>query len=157
MRLPAGVALLGLLGVMAASYGVRPPTNPGDGLVVARSNHSMAATTERARTEIERRGLKIMAAVDHAANAAGVGLELPPTTLFIFGNPKVGSRLIACGQEAAIDLPLKLLVWQDSADAVWVGYNDPQWIARRHGLTGCDDVAAGMHRALAAIVDAVTD
>lgn len=81
--------------------------------------------------------MKLFARIDHAAGAATVGRTLRPTEVFIFGNPQGGTPLMECAQTAGIDLPLKALVWQDDNGQVWVGYNDPAWIASRHGASNC--------------------
>jgi uncharacterized protein (DUF302 family) len=78
--------------------------------------------------------------IDHAAGAQKVGKTLRPTELVIFGNPKVGTPLMLCSQSVAIDLPQKALIWQDEAGQVWISYNDPQYLALRHNIRGCDKV-----------------
>ena len=123
----------------------------GDGLVQFRSNASAEATVARVAPALASRGLTLFATVDHQANARAVNLELRPSTVFIFGNPSVGSRLMQCAPTAAIDLPLKLLVWEAADGIVWVGVNDPAWLAERHGAGECGGVVAGMRRALAAL------
>jgi uncharacterized protein (DUF302 family) len=102
------------------------------------------------------RNLKIFARVDHAANARGVSMELRPTTVFIFGNPQVGTRLMQCEQTAAIDLPLKVLVWQDSTSAIWVGYEAPARLSERHKVKGCQDVIDRFSAALAGLAAVAT-
>jgi uncharacterized protein (DUF302 family) len=105
-----------------------------DGLISKRSSFGPEETTKRAEAEIKAKGLTVFAHVDHAAGAASVGLPLRPTDLLIFGNAKGGTPLMQAEQSVGIDLPLKILVWQDDSGATWVSYNDPAWIARRHGL-----------------------
>jgi uncharacterized protein (DUF302 family) len=123
----------------------------GDGLVQIRSNAPAAATVARVEPALASRGLRLFATVDHAANARAVNLELRPNTVFIFGNPTVGTRVMQCAASAGIDLPLRLLVWEEKDGSVWVGYNDPDWLARRHDVGECGTVLAGMKRALAAL------
>jgi uncharacterized protein (DUF302 family) len=102
-------------------------------------------------------GMAVMARVDHAAAAAKVGLDLRPTEVLMFGNPRGGTPLMQAAQSAGIDLPLKALVWQDEAERTWVGYNDPHWIASRHGAgIGSAAVAVAMTAALAAITATAT-
>jgi uncharacterized protein (DUF302 family) len=96
--------------------------------------------------------MTIVARIDHGAAAAEAGLALHPTTLLIFGHARNGTPLMQVAQTAGIDLPLKVLVWQDGDDAVWVGFNEPTWIAERHGLTpGSVPAVQAMHAALAGI------
>lgn len=86
--------------------------------------------------------------IDHAAGARSVGETLRPAILLIFGNPKVGTAFMKCGLMAGIDLPLKALVWEDGEGMAHISYNDPHYIAARHGITGCGDVLENMSKAL---------
>jgi uncharacterized protein (DUF302 family) len=96
------------------------------------------------------KGITLFARIDHAAGAASVDMPLRPTELIIFGNPKAGTPLMQARQSIGIDLPLKMLGWQDAAGKVWLAYNDPAWLARRHGLEGEAEAAvAGLAKALA--------
>ncbi|MBJ7600385.1 MAG: hypothetical protein DLM67_23540 [Candidatus Nephthysia bennettiae] len=103
------------------------------GVVRIASRHEYADTVARLRTEIERRQLTLYAAIDQQLEAERVGLRLRPTTLLIFGNPAAGAGVMQTSPEAAIDLPLKILVWQD-AEQVWVAVNDAAYLQRRHQL-----------------------
>jgi uncharacterized protein (DUF302 family) len=105
-----------------------------DGLIKVQSSHGPADTMERLVTEIGAKGLTVFARINHAAGAEEVGLALRPTELVIFGNAKGGTPLMQSDQEIGIDLPLKALVWQDAAGGTWISYNDPAWLAKRHGL-----------------------
>jgi uncharacterized protein (DUF302 family) len=96
-----------------------------NGLITAESNESVAATVERIKRMITQKGLKTVAVVDHAKNAASVGLDLPPTTLLIFGNPMVGTPLMQANQTTGIDLPQKMLVYEDSDGGTQMVYNSP--------------------------------
>lgn len=127
-----------------------------DGLVTYRSDADFEATVARVEPALEARDLTLVATVDHAENAASVGAELPPTTLFLFGNPEVGTPPMQARRTAAIDLPQKLLVWEAAGD-VYVTYNDPQYLAARHGLEGptLADRFAGIADALADLAMAV--
>jgi uncharacterized protein (DUF302 family) len=102
---------------------------------------------------VKERGLSVFARIDHAAGAAKVGKTLRPTELLIFGNPQGGTPLMECAQTAGIDLPLKALVWQDEAGKVMVGYNDPEYLAKRHGAAACPAVA-NLKKALDGLVQA---
>ena len=136
-------------GVIAAE---QPPVAEGAGLVTVESDQSFDATVQRIRGDLEDlsdEGFGIVAVVDHAANADSVGLDLPHTTLFIFGNPAAGTPLIQASRTVGIDLPQKLLVWEDG-DQVFVTYNDPDYLAARHGIEGQDQrleaIAATLRR-----------
>ncbi len=107
-----------------------------DELVTLRSAHDFQTTLDRLLNALEAKGVTVFARIDHAAGAASVGLPLRPTTLVIFGNPAAGTPLMQAAQTAGIDLPLKVLVWQDAGGAVNLSYNDPAWIAVRHALGG---------------------
>ena len=124
-----------------------------DGLIVVRSSHGPAETMDRLVAEIKAKGLTVFARIDHAAGANEVGLPLRPTELVIFGNAKGGTPLMQSNQEIGIDLPLKALVWQDGANDTWISYNDPAWLAKRHGLG--HEVEAPV-KAMTAMLAAVT-
>jgi uncharacterized protein (DUF302 family) len=101
--------------------------------------------------------MTVFARIDHAAGAAAVGLSLRPTELLIFGNAKGGTPLMQSVQTIGIDLPLKVLVWQDVSGATFLSYNDPAWLAKRHGLSDATEAAVGnMSAALQAVARAAT-
>ena len=104
-----------------------------NGLTTLPSIHDAKATMDRLEAEVKAKGLTVFARIDHAAGAAEVGLSLRPTDLLIFGNAKGGTPLMQTDQTVGIDLPLKALVWQDASSDTWLSYNDPSWIAKRHG------------------------
>src|SRR5437870_332404 len=112
----------------------RTSSMPNNGLVSLQSGVSARETLSRLLATLAGRKLTIFARVDHAAGAASVGLPLRPTEMVIFGNPMGGTALMQDQQSAGIDLPLKALVWEDADGKVWLTYNDPAWIAQRHGL-----------------------
>jgi uncharacterized protein (DUF302 family) len=122
------------------------------GLTTVPSNFGPKETMDRLEAEIKALGMTVFARVDHAAGAASVGLPLRPTELLIFGNAKGGTPLMQADQPIGIDLPLKALVYQDASGKVWLAYNDPSWLAERHGLgkTVAPNVAA-MTAALQAV------
>ena len=105
-----------------------------DGLITVRSSFGPTETMNRLEAEVRAKGMTIFAHIDHAAGANEVGLPLRPTDLLIFGNAKGGTPLMQSAQTMGIDLPLKVLVWQDAAGDTWLSYNDPSWLAKRHGL-----------------------
>ena len=124
------------------------------GLETLESDADFSETLARVEDEIDRRELALVTTIDHADNAAAVDRSLQPTSLLLFGNPDVGTPLIQAGRSIGIDLPQKLLVWED--DDVYVTYNDPRFLARRHDLDEVDDRIEGVAETLAAIADAAT-
>jgi uncharacterized protein (DUF302 family) len=126
-----------------------------EGLVTLPSKHGPKETMDRLAALVAEKGLTVLARIDHAGAAAKAGLVLRPTEVLIFGNPKGGTPLMQSAQTAGIDLPLKALVWQDADGKTWLSYNDPAWIARRHGAEA--PTLAAMTAALAAVAQAVTD
>ncbi len=122
-----GTWLLGLAALSGAALA-------DSGLVVKPSAHDVAATTDRLESILKEKGLTVFARVDHAAGAKAIGQELRPTQLLIFGNPNMGTPLMASQQTVGIDLPMKALVWEDDQGQVWLAYNRPQYIADRHAV-----------------------
>ena len=128
-----------------------------DGLTTLPSGHGPKETIERLEAAVKAKGLTIFARIDHAAGAAEVGLPLRPTTVLIFGNARGGTPLMQAAQTVGIDLPLKALVWQDSAGKTWLSYNDPACIAQRHGLGHeVDPIVKGLTGALDALAKGAT-
>jgi uncharacterized protein (DUF302 family) len=118
------------------------------GLITVKSAHSVHATVNRLGPMLEQGGMKVFDRIDHADGAQAAGMTLRPTTLFIFGNPKGGTPWIQCSQSTGIDLPLKMLVWEDEQGDVWITYNDPAYIAARHDISDCGDIVAKTQDAL---------
>jgi uncharacterized protein (DUF302 family) len=108
-----------------------------DGLVAVKSPHEVGDTMDRLEMVVTEKGMTVFARIDHAAGAAKVGMAMRPTQLLIFGNPKGGTPFMVCTQTVAIDLPLKMLAWQDESGQVWLAYNDPVFLAIRHGARDC--------------------
>jgi len=128
-----------------------------DGLIIFASGHEPSETLRRAVAEITARGMTVLARIDHAAAAVSAGLELGPTEVVIFGNAKAGTPLMRSARTIGIDLPLRLLVWRDDAGRTFLAYNDPHWLAARHGpLEGTDGVLDAMTKALRAIAESAT-
>ena len=124
-----------------------------DGLIVLKSPYPAKVTMDRLEDLARERGLNVFARIDHAAGAANVGRSLRPTELLVFGNPKAGTPFMECAQTVGIDLPLKALVWEDAQGQVWLGYNDPAFIARRHDVASCQ-AAVNIGKALASLIEA---
>src|SRR6202050_820495 len=121
-----------------------------DGLVTIRSSYGPEETMNRFEAEVRARGMIAFAHIDYAAGAASVGLSLRPTDLLIFGDARGSTPLMELVQTIGIDLPLKALVWQDASGITWLSYNDPNWLAKRHGLNSKLGEAVGV---LAAALD----
>ena len=119
-----------------ASSAVPAGTYPVDGIVSTRSSLSVPDTAERLSTLIGVAGATLFGVIDQGAEAEQAGLSLRETRLVIFGNPAAGTPVMVAAPLAALDLPLKILVWEDDDGAVWMTYPDPAWLAERHGLTG---------------------
>lgn len=106
----------------------------GKGIIDKRSNHSVDETVDRLKNILQSKGVTLFALVDHSGEAEKVGMKMPPTKLLIFGNPKAGTPLMLATPSIAIDLPLKILVWEDAQKKVWVSYNSSEYLQQRHGL-----------------------
>lgn len=128
-----------------------------EGLITIKSSFGPEDTMKRLEAEVKAKGLTVFAHVDHAAGATAVGLPLRPTDLIIFGNAKGGTPLMQQAQTIGIDLPLKALVWQDEQGATWLSYNDPAYLAGRHGVgESAKAVVTAMTGALRAIATKAT-
>jgi uncharacterized protein (DUF302 family) len=106
----------------------------GDGIINLASNHPVDQTVEKLKGVLEVKGVNLFALIDHAREAEKVGMKMRPTNLLIFGNPKGGTPLMLAAPSIAIDLPLKILVWEDIQEKVWVSYNSPTYLRERHGI-----------------------
>ncbi len=118
------------------------------GLMSIPSRFGPKETMDRLQTEIRAQGMTVFARIDHAAGAAAVELTLAPNELIIFGNARGGTPLMQSVQTVGIDLPLKVLVWQDAGGKTWLSYNEPSWLAQRHGVTNEESVVSKMTAAL---------
>jgi uncharacterized protein (DUF302 family) len=128
-----------------------------DGLVTLRSSFGPKATLDRLEAEVKAKGMTVFARIDHTTGAKEAGLSLRPTDVLIFGTAKGGTPLMQSAQTIGIDLPLKALVWQDEVGNTWLSYNDPSWLAKRHGLGHDIDAAVRpMTASLAAVAKAAT-
>jgi uncharacterized protein (DUF302 family) len=127
------------------------------GLTTIRSSYEPKDTMDRLEAGVKAKGMTVFARIDHAAGASAVGLSLRPTEVLIFGSARGGTPLMESIQTIGIDLPLKALVWRDASGTTWLSYNDPAWLAERHGLDG--DTAAAvnvMRSALDAVAKGAT-
>jgi uncharacterized protein (DUF302 family) len=138
MRIVAAALLLSLSVTSALS----------EKLVALESKYDVKETLDRLAAELDKRGIKVAARIDHAAGAKAVGMELPPTEVLMFGNPKLGTPLMQSAPAIGIDLPMKVLAWQDKAGKVWIGYTAPETLKARHGISDRDEVFEAMAAAL---------
>ncbi len=107
-------------------------TPVASGLESLPSKYSVDKTVERLQSILKEKGVAIFAVIDHSGEAAKVGMEMHPTKLLVFGNPKAGTPLMIAAPTVAIDLPLKALIWEDSDGDVWISYNSPEYLQQRH-------------------------
>ena len=149
--LPAAARLLGVLALSAAAT-----LHAQDGMLSVPSPYDVATTMDRLETVLEDKGMTVFARIDHAAGAEKAGLSLPPTEVLVFGNPKVGTPLMLCSPSIAIDLPQKMLAWEGADGTTRLGWNDPTWLAGRHGTEGCDAEIEKVAGALNAFATAAT-
>jgi uncharacterized protein (DUF302 family) len=105
-----------------------------DGIISKSSTHSVDETVQKLTAMLSDKGIKLFVVVDHSGEAEKAGLHMPPTKLLIFGNPKGGTPIMLAAPSAALDLPLKILVWEDSRRQVWLSYNAPEYLQHRHGF-----------------------
>jgi len=148
-RMVAIAFFLALVGLAMAIYliSIRPSSSQSTnskersmtlgsdkGIIDKPSNHSVNETVEKLKGILQAKGITLFALVDHSGEAAKVGMKMPPTKLLIFGNPKGGTPLMLAAPSSAIDLPLKILVWEDAGGKVWASYNSPAYLQQRHGL-----------------------
>jgi uncharacterized protein (DUF302 family) len=126
-----------------------------DGLVTLRSAFDPAETKARLLAVLKEKGVAVLADIDHAKAAASAGMTLGPTEVVIFGKAEGGTPLMQVSQTAGLDLPLKALIWQDAAGATWLSYNDPHWIAARHGVA-TSKAADGLAATIAAVAKHAT-
>jgi uncharacterized protein (DUF302 family) len=126
------------------------------GLTTIKSSHAPRETMDRLEAAVTAKGMTVFARIDHAAGAAAAGLSLRPAEVLIFGNASGGTPLMQAVQTIAIDLPLKALVWQDASGDTWLSWNDPAWLAARHGLRGADAVIGKLSSVLGEVAEAST-
>jgi uncharacterized protein (DUF302 family) len=105
-----------------------------NGIITQPSSHSVEQTVERLKQILQSKNVTLFAVVDHSGEAEKVGMKMPPTKLLIFGSPKAGTPLMLAAPTIALDLPLKILVWEDAQEKVWISYNSPEYLKDRHGL-----------------------
>jgi uncharacterized protein (DUF302 family) len=129
--------------------------NPSDiveaDLVTLPSAHSATETVERLKALLSQKKIQVFADIDHAAGAQKVGLTLRPTRLLIFGNPQVGTPLMQSQQTIGLDLPLRVLIWEDAAGKVWLSYHRPEFLAQFHQVLDHDEIVKALSTGLVAL------
>jgi uncharacterized protein (DUF302 family) len=129
------------VGIFASSAAAEP-------LVTVESKLSVKDSLDRLASTLEQRGIKVAARIDHAAGAKAAGMDLAPTEVIMFGNPKLGTPLMQANPAIAIDLPMRVLAWQDKGGKVWIGYTAPETLKVRYGISGQDETFKAMTGAI---------
>jgi uncharacterized protein (DUF302 family) len=142
VRVLMRVLLIGWFALAASSV------NAQQGLVSVASSHGVEDTASRLETIFAEKGMTVFNRIKHSAAAAKLDMALRPTELLIFGNPKLGSKLMQCEQSIGLDLPLKVLVWEDAKGQVWISYTEPKYLKEKYSVEGCDPVFEKMDKAL---------
>ncbi len=127
------------------------------GIIKIKSTHSVSETINKLEATLKEKGMTIFKRVDHSAGADNAGFQLRSTELLIFGNPKVGTPLMLCSQTMALDLPQKALAYKDENGLVWLIYNDPAYMAKRHEIKGCEKAIQKVTGALAMFAKIATE
>lgn len=127
-----------------------------NGMISKKSNFSVKETLDKLEAVLKKKGIGVALRWSHDAKAKGVGIPLRPTELLIFGNPKLGSHMFTANQTAGIDLPLKALAWKDDKGQVWLTYNDPAYIVKRHNIKNRSKIKAKMTGALNKLTNVAT-
>lgn len=135
---------------------ISSPAIAGDGMISLKSAYDVGTTADRLESNLKAKGMTVFTRIDHAAGAEKVGMKLRPTQLVIFGNPKVGTPLMLCSQSMGIDLPQKALIMEDAKGQVWLSYNDPAYLAKRHKMKNCDAAITKVTNALSNFAKAAT-
>jgi uncharacterized protein (DUF302 family) len=123
-----------LIGLALPASAANNPAEKKNGIVDVPSRHSVDETVRRVKNILQTKGITLFALIDHSGEAEKVGMKMRPTKLLIFGSPKAGTPLMLAAPSIAIDLPLKILVWEDAQGKVWLSYNSPEYLQQRHDL-----------------------
>jgi uncharacterized protein (DUF302 family) len=143
-----------LIALSALLFSLAPAAAKEPGLTVLESKLSVKDTGDKLVKALEEKGLKVAARIDHAAGAKAAGLDLPPTEVILFGNPKLGTPLMQSQRTAGLDLPMKILIWQDDKGKTQLGYLSPAQLKRRYAIKGNDEIIKTMTGALDAFAKA---
>jgi uncharacterized protein (DUF302 family) len=151
------IAVLAIMGVSFFGAGLaQADQHNKNGMISKKSAHSVKETLDRLEAVLKKKGIGIALRWNHSEKGAAVGIPLRPTELLMFGNPKLGTHMFTSEQTAGIDLPMKALAWEDEKGQVWLTYNDPAYIAKRHGITDRAETVAKMTGALDKLTNAAT-
>jgi len=145
-------ALAAALSILCAAV----PLSAADGVIDVPSDFTVQETADRLEGILKEKGMTVFKRIKHSEGAADVGVDLRATELILFGNPEVGSPLMKCSQSVAIDLPQKALIWEDEKKKVWISYNDPGYLEKRHGVSGCEEILSRVEKALAGMTRAAS-
>ncbi len=146
-----------IISVLATVFLLCSTAWAADGLITKTSNHSVKQTLDNLEKIVKEKGFTVFARINHGAAAMKIGANLRPIEVLIFGNPKLGSKLMLSNQSIGIDLPVKVLAWEDEKGTVTLGYNDPSWLAKRHAITNREKPFAKMAGALKKFTDAAVE
>lgn len=144
--------IVSIVGLLACAM-----TAADNGLVNVKSNHDVTSTADNLENALKSKGMTVFTRINHTQGAMSAGMELRPTEVVIFGNPKVGTPLMKCQQSVAIDLPQKALIYEDEQGQTWLAYNDPVYLNKRHNLADCSDVLEKVSGVLANFAKAATE
>ncbi|MCH9808099.1 MAG: DUF302 domain-containing protein [Alphaproteobacteria bacterium] len=157
MTLRSATPILTAIGTIAAglifTLSFAPASHAGDDMIVKQSNRSVSATIDELAKVLESKGIRIFGRVDHQANAKGAGLELRPSTVLVFGNPKMGTPLMQENPRIGLDLPMKVLAWEAADGKVYIGYTEPKELEDRYDIDGKDKIFKKMTKALKMFTD----
>jgi uncharacterized protein (DUF302 family) len=148
---------LAMLTILLTAISTTSYATDSNGIIKIKSKHSVAETINKLENVLNKKGMTIFKRVNHTAGAQKAGMQLRPTELLIFGNPKVGTPLMLCSQTAALDLPQKALAYKDANEQVWLVYNDPAYMAKRHDIKGCETAIQKVTNALAKFTRIATE
>jgi uncharacterized protein (DUF302 family) len=129
----------------------------GDGLIHTRSAYSVAETASRIKADVEKKGIMFFTTIDQAKLAKGAGIDLPPSTMVMFGNPPLGILFLTAKADSGMDWPVRVLVKQDSQGKVWAVYQDWKWVAKRYGITNRDEQFAKATEVVMSIMSSIAD
>ncbi|USH04717.1 DUF302 domain-containing protein [Grimontia kaedaensis] len=132
------------------------PSTALEGMVQVQSQYDVRTTTDRLIAAVRARGLNVISRIDHEDGARETGKDLRPSELVTFGNPNMGTPLMECSQTAGIDQPQKALIWEDDNGKVWLGYNNPNYVVKRHRLDKCDLALKKVEKALVTLAKLAT-
>lgn len=155
-KLIAVLAMIATVSIFAGAVQADGHMSKNDGMVSKKSAHSVTKTIDRLEAVLKKKGIGVALRWSHNEKGASVGIPLRPTELLMFGNPKLGTHMFTSNQTAGIDLPLKALAWEDEKGQVWLTYNDPAYVAKRHDIKDRSEILSKMAKALDGLSNAAT-